>query len=429
MRSSGDSASAARELVVALASVMEAQSEELKARVIDRLTSEMEEARDPLVATMQAAATVESLAAIRQILQHRIEAGRTDVPATAVEHARRLAQRGVSPAAMERANRLSSDTVMRWCLEQMELLSDDATVVSQAALLIMTDTAGFGDRVAHQLAAAYEAERELWLRRSNASREACIGQLLTGRATDLPAAELALGYRLGQRHLALAVWTEPTESRADDTGFLERSVGALADKLGCTAAPLILPRADNEAWAWLAVGPAVDISAIGQIVAGWEQPVKLAVGAPAEGAAGFRRTHQQAMSAQVVAQNSARRGPLVVSSAEVGAVALMAADVPAARMWVRDMLGPLAVDDAASERLRETIRVFLANGASYTATAEQLNMHKNSVVYRLRKAEDQLGHKLRDGRLDLEIALALCHWLGAAVLEAGPDTPAPGTGG
>ncbi|MFD4265594.1 PucR family transcriptional regulator [Rhodococcus sp. NPDC058481] len=429
MRSAGDSALAARELVVALASVMEAQSGELKARVIDRLTSEIEEARDPQIATMQAAATVETLASIRQILQHRIEAGRADVPATAIEHARRLAQRGVSPAVMERANRLATDTVMRWCLEQMQLLSDDAAVVAQAAVLIMTDAGGYGDRVAHQLAAVYEAERELWLRRSNASREACVGQLLTGRATDLPAAELALGYRLGQRHLALAVWTERTESGDDEMSFLERSVGALADKLGCTAAPLVLPRADNEAWAWLPVGPAVDIAAIGPIVAGWEHPVRAAVGAPAEGIAGFRRTHQRAMAAQVVAQNSARPGPLVVSSAEVGAIALMCADMSAARMWVRDVLGPLAVDDATSERLRETIRVFLANGASYTATAEQLNMHKNSVVYRLRKAEDQLGHKLRDGRLDLEIALALCHWLGAAVLEAGSDSPAPSTGG
>jgi hypothetical protein len=114
MRSSGEAALGARELVVALASAMEAQSEELAARVIDRLTSEIEEARDPLIATMQVATTVESLASIRQILQHRIEAGRTDAPATAIEYARQLAQRGVSLAAMERANRLSTDTVMRW---------------------------------------------------------------------------------------------------------------------------------------------------------------------------------------------------------------------------------------------------------------------------------------------------------------------------
>ncbi|MFI6430114.1 PucR family transcriptional regulator [Rhodococcus oryzae] len=429
MRSSGEAALGARELVVALASAMEAQSEELAARVIDRLTSEIEEARDPLIASMQAATAVESLASVRQILQHRIEAGRTDAPATAIEYARRLAQRGVSPAAMERANRLSTDTVMRWCLEQMELLSDDVAVVSQAAVLIMTDTAGYGDRVAHQLAAVYEAERELWLHRSSVSRDASIGQLLTGRATDLPATELTLGYRLVQRHLGLVAWTERAESRGDESSFLERSVGALAERLDCTGPALVLSRADDEVWAWLPVGPSVDLSGIGPIVAGWEYPVTLAVGVPAEGVAGFRRTHEQAMSAQLVAQNSARRGPLVVSSADVGAIALMCADMPATVKWVRDILGPLAVDDAASYRLRETIRVFLANGASYTATAEQLNMHKNSVVYRLRKAEDQLGHKLRDGHLDLEIALALCHWLGAAVLEAGPDSAAPSAGG
>lgn len=423
MGSSGDSSPAARELVVALASAMEAQSGALETRVIDRLTSEIEEARDPNIATMQAAATVESLAVTRQILQHRIDAGRAEVPAIAVEHARRLAQRGVPPAVMERANRLATDTVMRWCLEQMELLTEDASVIAQAAVLIMTDSGAYGDRVADELAVAYETERELWMHRSSATRETCIGQLLTGPAPDLAAAELVLGYRLGQWHLALAMWTDQTESREDDRTFLERALGDLADRLGCTAAPLVMPRANNEMWAWLVVGPEVDIATIRQIVAGWERPVRLAVGTPAEGVAGFRRSHQQAMSAQVVAQISAHRSPLVVSIAEVGAIALMCADMPATRTWVRDILGPLAVDDAASERMRETIRVFFANGASYTATAEQLNMHKNSVVYRLRKAEGQLGRKLRDGRLDLEIALALCHWLGTAVLEA--DTSAP----
>ncbi|SDC48284.1 PucR family transcriptional regulator [Rhodococcus tukisamuensis] len=425
MRLSGDSASAARDLVLALASVMEVRSEELQARVIDRLTSEMEEARDPLIASMQAAATMESMASIREILQGRLEAGRTDAPAAALEHVRRLAQRGVAPSALERANRLSSDTVMRWCFEQMELLTDDAAVIAQAAVLIMTDSAGYADRVAHQLASAFESERELWQRSSNAARESCIGQLLAGREVDVHTAELTLGYRLSQRHLAIAVWTAETQSRDDQMKFLERSVGALAERLGCAGPPLVLPRADNEVWAWLPVGPSADISVIGSVVAGWERLVKVAVGAPADGVTGFRRTHQQAMSAQVVAQNSARPGPLVVSSTDVGPIALMCADMPAARSWVRDVLGPLAVEDVASERLRETIRVFLANGSSYTATADQLNMHKNSVVYRLRKAEDQLGHKLRDGRLDLEVALALCHWLGAAVLGAGPDGPAP----
>lgn len=428
MRSADDSASAARELVLALASAMETQSDELAQRLIDRLTSEMEEARDPLIASMQAATTLETLAVVRQMLQHGTEAGRTDAPATAVEHARRLAQRGVPPAAMERANRLTSDTLRRWYLEQMELLSDDAAVVAQAAVLIMTDTAAYGDRVAHQLATAYEAERQLWLGRSNVSREACIGQLLAGRAMDLPTAERALGYRPGQRHLGLAVWTDRTDSFDDESSSLERSVNALAEKLGCTSQPLILLRADNEAWAWLPVGQSVDTSAIGLIVAGWEHPVKVAIGAPADGVTGFRRTHQQAIQAQAVAQISARPAPLVVSIAEVGAIALMCADMAATRTWVRDVLGSFAVDDAASARMRETMRVFLANGASYTATAEQLNMHKNSVVYRLRKAEDQLGHKLRDGRLDLEIALALCHWLDGAVLSAGPDGPATQVG-
>jgi DNA-binding PucR family transcriptional regulator len=43
-------------------------------------------------------------------------------------------------------------------------------------------------------------------------------------------------------------------------------------------------------------------------------------------------------------------------------------------------------------------------------------MHKNSVQYRVRKAEDLLGREITANRLDMEVALALCRWLGSAVL-------------
>ena len=52
-----------------------------------------------------------------------------------------------------------------------------------------------------------------------------------------------------------------------------------------------------------------------------------------------------------------------------------------------------------------------------TATAERLILHKNSVQYRVRKAEEALGHDLDENRLHLELALLASQWLGPAVLH------------
>ena len=52
--------------------------------------------------------------------------------------------------------------------------------------------------------------------------------------------------------------------------------------------------------------------------------------------------------------------------------------------------------------------MFLRTG-TYTATAERLALHKNSVQYRIRKAEEALDGRLRidDRRADLELALPI----------------------
>jgi hypothetical protein len=44
-------------------------------------------------------------------------------------------------------------------------------------------------------------------------------------------------------------------------------------------------------------------------------------------------------------------------------------------------------------------------------------LHKNTVQYRIRKAEEGLGRPLGENRLNVELALLVSHWLGAAVLR------------
>ena len=65
--------------------------------------------------------------------------------------------------------------------------------------------------------------------------------------------------------------------------------------------------------------------------------------------------------------------------------------------------------------MRDTLRVFLQENGSFKATAERLILHKNTVQYRIRKAEESLGHPVSENRLHVELALLASEWLGAGV--------------
>ena len=142
----------------------------------------------------------------------------------------------------------------------------------------------------------------------------------------------------------------------------------------------------------------------------------LAVGEPRTGVEGFRRTHESARQAQDIALAAGANAEPVVRYADVGPVVLLGHDLEATKAWVGETLGRLALDDDAHRRLRDTLRVFLAADGSYAAAGEQLTLHRNTVHYRVRKAEEERGRPIEGDRLSVELALAACRWLGPTIL-------------
>jgi DNA-binding PucR family transcriptional regulator len=57
--------------------------------------------------------------------------------------------------------------------------------------------------------------------------------------------------------------------------------------------------------------------------------------------------------------------------------------------------------------MRATLGVFFEEGMSWQRTARRLGVHQNTVMYRVRRAEEILGRPLADRRLELESALRL----------------------
>ncbi|MGN6722396.1 MAG: PucR family transcriptional regulator, partial [Marmoricola sp.] len=100
----------------------------------------------------------------------------------------------------------------------------------------------------------------------------------------------------------------------------------------------------------------------------------------------------------------------------VRAAALLTQDIDSARHLVAEVLGPLAADDEPTERLRETLLVFLSEGGSFRSAGERLHVHRNTVKYRVDRAVEVRGRELSGDRFNLELALLACQWLGQAVL-------------
>ena len=222
--------------------------------------------------------------------------------------------------------------------------------------------------------------------------------------------------------MGLVCWVGDAARTADEITRLERALSHVAGRAACGGDPVFLPRDESSAWAWLPLGIRDTFDSGAADTADIDADIHFAFGDVAKGTAGFRLTHQQAIAAQAVALASGSPAPRAVTFGQVAPVAMMLSATELLRPWVLSTLADLATDDEHHARLRETLLVFLHTGGSYKATAEQLTLHKNTVQYRIRKAEESLGRRVAHNRHDVELALEASHWLGSYALR--PAAPA-----
>jgi len=357
-------------------------------------------------------------------MQYQIDLADVQAPAAAVEYARRLAQRGSPLTALLRAYRVGHACFSTWLFRELAQQADDAQLITAATLGMSKVVAGYIDQTSEELVAAYTRERENWLRNRSAAQAARIRELLSGKRIDVRAAEATLGYRLRQYHVGVMCWTGDVAATADEINRLERAIGRVAAQAACSGDPLFLPRDETSAWAWLPLGIRDRFDSAAASTASVDSDIHFAFGDVEKGTAGFRLTHQQAVAAQAVALAAGSPAPGAVVFGDVAPVAMMLESAELLLAWVLSTLAVLATDDENHARLRDTLLVFLQSGGSYKTTAEQLMLHKNTVQYRIRKAQDSLGRPVGDNRHDVELALRASRWLGSAVLQPG-TAPAP----
>jgi DNA-binding PucR family transcriptional regulator len=391
--------------------------------VLDAIVREMPQLEEDKALLALLASSVDgNVEMCLQIMQHRIGLSAVQAPAAAVEYARRLAQRGTPLTTLLRTYRIGHARFSDWLYKELARHTGDAQLISATTLSMSRIVAAYIDQTSEEMVAAYTQEREHWLRNQNAARAARVRELLSGERGDVRAAEATLGYRLRQYHVGLVCWADDAAGSADELTRLERAVAQVAVHAACAGDPVFLPRDESSAWAWLPLGIRDRFDSADASTARASADIHFAFGDPAKGPGGFCLTYLQAMAAESVALAAGAPTPRVVTFTEVAPVAMMLGSADLLRGWVRSTLAGLATDDEQHARLRETLLVFLQSGGSYKATAERLVLHKNSVQYRIRKAEESLGRPVAESRPDIELALQVSRWLGAAVLRR-PATP------
>lgn len=354
-------------------------------------------------------------------IRHGIPIENVEPPTAALEHARRLAQRGVSANALIRSYRLGQQKLLNIVLDEVRATDLDPRRSLDVFQQITTTTFSYIDWISQQVIAAYQAEHDRWLETQNTTRTVRIRELLDAEVVDADAVSTEIGYPLRRVHLAV-VASYPQTHHGDELVRMERFVRELAECLESKGHPLFIAADRLTGWGWIPLAAETApgaVECVRRLATTYQQPPSLAVGDPLPGVDGFRRSHRQALGAHAVAIAAGPDAQQIVTNDDSGlsAAALLGENVQAARAWVGEVLGPLASATESDERLRETLRVFLQTGSSYKAAAAELHLHFNSVRYRVQRAEQRRGRPITTDRLDVEIALLLCNWFHTAVLR------------
>lgn len=401
-----------RELLAEAVRRVDRSNPALAEEMSDLLASSIDELRgDRQLIEMLLASVESNLSTIFHILANDIGFESLQPPTAAIEYAVRLAQRDIPLSGLTRAYYLGQSMLLRLVLEEVSRLELPEGAKLQTVRGVADMVHGYIDWMLQRLSEAYTVEHRRWWSARATVNTAIILKVLRGENVSPRSFETETHYRLEQRHLAMVAWVEDSVAGAEVQQRIEQLVRRVAAALGSQHAPLVSAVDPSTVWSWVAMTMArIDRQQreeLDRLVAG-SDGIRLALGEVDAGAAGFRRSHEQAMGARRVALASRghRSKPVVADSDKsVALTSILLKDHQASLTWMRKVLGEFAGDGEASRAMRETLRCFYASGENYSRTAEMLGVHRNTVRHRIERFE--ASRAAADGLDPLEVALAL----------------------
>jgi DNA-binding PucR family transcriptional regulator len=332
-------------------------------------------------------------------------------PPEALAYAKEYVRRGLGFEALQRAYRTGQATLSKMWLQELQLRANDAEQLAETFGFFNDWLFMWVEALENRLTEYYMVERERQLRGTSAIRVEQVRTILDGAVIDSRSASARLKYELDRTHVAYVVWaTEGTLDAPNGNilfGAMERVAAEVAELLGASDHIAVPLGGYLACWAGMRRSPLPEEFPGGMRLA-TRRAIYVAVGQPGVGIDGFKRSHEEALLARRVHR---LRGEHARSSwvrfADIALEAMLTQSREEARHFVRQQLGSLAGDDESSLRLRATLSIFLEEQASFVNAAARLGVHKNTVAYRIRRAEELLGRGVRERQLELQTALRI----------------------
>lgn len=405
-REPADGAVAGRGVAAALLGDVSSLADDMLTYLVDRIP---EVGGDAELRGLTLGSCSSNLEAVLSMFRHGIDVSAAEAPVTALEHARAMAARGHSVDVMLRFYRLGHEYFTEKLSGSLADWIDDPAV----ALRTFADLERFGfryiDRISSLVAAEYVAELDRRQNQARADRDDVVRALLAGERVDSARAERVLSHRLTGRQVGFVCWVN--DRGVDLDGFAKRVGRHLGD-----GHPLVVADGPLAVWGWASATGEVKSPTMAAELAGSSDHVHLAVGSPHPGAAGFRATHLEAVRTRRVVELAGRAAPSITEFGDVALVDAIARDLDTARAFVAAQLGDLAADGGKERGERAALLAVLDAQGGLTAAARTLGIHKNTVLQRVRRAEERRGRPVTVKVAELHAALLVCDVLGASVL-------------
>lgn len=350
---------------------------------------------------------VSAISGPKEELRPKYRAGMRVAVTAAVEYGLAAVERGeehaphIPGALMDQArlaarNGVSLDTVMRryfaghslfdsFLVEEIE--RDDAQERVPLKLLLGSQ-ATLLDRLLERITEEYQHEANRRLGTSVERRNERVERLLDGELIDTS----GLAYDFDAIHVAVVVTGSGAAS----------AIRKLASSLGYRL--LLNPRSTECVWGWFGSRRAARFVELPHHLSAWPANLSTAMGEPAKGLHGWRRTHMQAKAALPIAQHRAENH---VRYADVPILASVLHDDLLVASIHDLYLSPLYREPDGGQAALETLRAYVAAERKVSSAAAALGLNRRSVAYRLRAIESRLGHPLNSVMAEIEVALQL----------------------
>ncbi len=397
---------------------------ELMLAELDQLVTEMDVAEIELTPALGAdAAIAADLSASNRANVARLmttfarrepKAAPIDVPPEALDVARTVARRGIALDVIFHAYRRGQNIAWQHYMAHASRVGASGPVLAQLLKTSSERIFTYVDHAISRVIAAAQHEREEVLGGALARRAETVRLILDGAPVDSRRAGERLEYELDRRHTALVLWAQPP---GEIQGALESAAAVLSRAAGARP-PLTLSVGPSALWAWLGTDRDPAPEALRGVLDRVQPNVRVAVGPTRAGIVGFRQSHDAALAVQSLLAGHPG-GARLAFHQELEVTALAAQNLDRAAEFVATTLGRLAADTAAAARLRETLRVFLDEAENAPRAAARLHAHRNTVLQRVARATELIGHRPGEHRLATELALELAHQIGPRVLTQG----------